>query len=200
MFPSSDFSLSRSVLVPLLLSLSLSACPSSSEPYSDDDDLGDFLDDDDTGPTGDCGTETCEDDQFCRNEVCEDIWGRSFRFTINSASIDETGPTGEAWDPWGGLPDSYAEITWNGELVVETSVIDDTLSPTWGDSETQVLSSGGELCFSVYDSNWPLASDHIDGACREGNDSVVATVRAGGREGDLYDGYATLSLTVAPNF
>jgi hypothetical protein len=190
-----------SVLFTLALAFSLTACPSSSgNNYSDDDDLTDFLDDDDTSPTGDCGNETCEDDQFCRNETCEDIWGRSFRFTIHSAEIDETGPTGEAWDPWGGLPDPYAEITWNGSLIVDTDVIDDTLSPSWGDSETQVLTSGGELCLSVLDSNWPLASDHIDGGCWEGDDAVVAWVRLGSYEPELYDGYASLRVSVEPNF
>ncbi len=175
----------------------LVACPVSS---GDDDDDDFTLDDDDTSPTGDCGSETCADDQFCRDETCEDIWGRSFRFTIHSAVIDETGPTGEAWDPYGGLPDSYAEITWNGDVVVDTEKVDDTLSPSWGDSDTQVLTSGGELCFSIYDYDWPDADDTIDSGCWEGDDAVVAWVRLGSYDPELYGGFASLLVSIEPNF
>lgn len=191
-------------MAPLFLALMglLVGCPTSSgDYYSDDDDLSDFLnDDDDYTPPGECGGETCADDQFCWNGTCEDIWGRSFRFTIHSATIDETGPTGEAWDPWGGLPDSYAEISWNGDLVVDTDKVDDTLSPSWGDSDTQVLTSGGELCMRIKDYDWPDDDDYVDGSCWDGNDAVVGRVRSGGFDGDLYSGYAQLSVTIQPNF
>lgn len=173
------------VLLPLAL-LALPACP---YPYYGDDDDNGGDDDDAVG---------CEDDEFLSGGQCEGVFGRSFRFTVSGADVEETGPDG-AWDVGGGMPDPYAYITWNDDAFLITSAVDDTLSPSWNVSETQVLESGGTLCAGIVDEDLS-DSDPIDGSCWEGNDSIVSLVRTGNLSGWLYNGYASLDWRVDPNF
>lgn len=85
--------------------------------------------------------------------------------TVNSGSILDRKLSGDAWDPFGGLPDAFVCLTINGSRSC-TSTRDDTIAPSWNQSFPAVtataLEAGVLVEFNDYDST--SANDPICGA------------------------------------
>ncbi len=164
--------------------------------WADDDDDDD--DDDDAAP--ECTSHTqCDPDEFCRNEECELVFGRSFRLTVVDGEVEPYDSTGDNWDTLS-APDPVVVVELDGEVVFETSVLSDTLDPVWNEFDDLVLSQTS-LCVAVHDFDDGLkgAPDFIDGSCWS-DLAIVGLVRNGGYAGSLYEGFSTITFELGPNF
>lgn len=117
-----------------------------------------------------CGIEgaaclECPSGTLCEGECLADseaLWD----VLIVSGQLPETAPTGDNWDPLGGLPDPYIELTL-GKEVVRSATIDTTLDPLWNEVVLTARTTA-ELTepieYVLYDDDSPLGPDPA-GSC-----------------------------------
>jgi len=162
-----------------------------------DDDDDDATDDDDAAP--ECAQHRqCADDEFCLDEKCERIFGRSFNIEIISAQIDQFDPNGNNWDTTN-PPDPYATIRLDGVEILRTLTIYNSLSAIWG-ADVDVSLTSTSLCFTVLDHDLNF-DDEMAVGCFDGQEEIVAFVRGGGYSGDLPPNASVfLETDVVPNF
>jgi Ca2+-dependent lipid-binding protein len=73
---------------------------------------------------------------------------------VSSAGIMESDPNDDysPWDTFGGLPDPFVQCTSDGDLVFNSSVISDTLSPGWFETfEMVITEADGTFECTVFD-------------------------------------------------
>jgi len=94
--------------------------------------------------------------------ACNLAWGRSYRFTIDSGTVNGTDPsTGAAWDALGGAPDPVVSANLNSGLVGTTAIVDDSFAPYWGMAFNYVLQNDtSDIWFEMNDDDVSV-SDYI---------------------------------------
>jgi|GEM_PF-4864464 len=160
--------------------------------YGDDDDLSN--DDDATG----CVEHIqCDGDEFCSENECELVFGRSFEVIFWAADIEPFDGSGSDWDLTG-APDPFGVLSIDGEEVFETDVVDDSLTADWGESANVVVTQQ-TLCIEVWDEDL-AADDLMDARCFSTQESIVDLVRDGEFVGFLTDELVSIDVEVLPNF
>jgi hypothetical protein len=103
-----------------------------------------------------------------------DIYGRPWRFTAESASIDTTQSNGAAWDPDNSPPDAFVhmyiatfdDLGTETDLDVGTSSEDESYVPSWDFSGATAVFAGDTLSIEVIDSDTfdddPIVSCDVD--------------------------------------
>jgi hypothetical protein len=163
----------------------------------DDGDCEGGDDDDDTTPP-ECTVHTqCDDDEFCRDGECEMIFNRSFDLTVVSAVADQFDANNNNWDV-SDPPDMKAVVRLDGDIVLETDPVDDSLTATWNESDSVVLTPTS-LCIEVIEVD-AFFSDTMDTGCWNGQDPIVGLVRNDGYVGDLAAGLVNVRIELSPNF
>lgn len=98
------------------------------------------------------GIADCQNDTACIDGQCRGVYGREYNLTIQNASVPEKNQEGQPWDLIGGLPDTYCVFeSKNG--ATNTSVKEDTLSPSWGMTRNIILIKDDPIQFRCYDSD-----------------------------------------------
>lgn len=106
----------------------------------------------------------CQRGFQCSNSRCTLDPTAQWVLTVTSGSVLDRKPSGDAWDPFGGLPDPFVCLTINGVRSC-TSVQTDTVAPSWNESvpaaTALALQAGVLVEFYDYDptsSNDPICS------------------------------------------
>ena len=55
----------------------------------------------------------CTGDTICLDDVCQPAFGRSYVFTVTTATLPSADAMGASWDEAGGLPDPFVELIIN---------------------------------------------------------------------------------------
>lgn len=94
----------------------------------------------------------CQGDTACVDGQCKGVYGREYKLTVQNAKIPEKNLEGQPWDIIGGLPDTYCEFdTKDGKA--NTSVQEDTLSPSWSTTRNVILIKDDPIQFRCFDSD-----------------------------------------------
>lgn len=154
-----------------------------------------------TGGSGPCMAHTdCAEDRICLAGVCELAWGREYRFTVISADIAEQKPDGSSWDGLSGdFPDPFVEMRVSNDVVFTTTVIDDTLSPTWNEPYDHPLQeNGGPIQFVMFHEDAAFDDTIIADASGSPPAVWLDDVRTGGGQQIIGESGSTLLIRIEP--
>ena len=102
----------------------------------------------------------CDDSMFCYQNTCQTPWGKYWEVTFISAQVSEKDPENEAWDPSGGLPDLYAALEIEDDVIFNTGTVDDSTTATWNYSETVLFEASTEtIYFCLMDEDVDVVDD-----------------------------------------
>ena len=122
----------------------------------------------------------CGGSEICVGAKCEPMFDRMYRITVHSAQVSERHAGGGAWDAFGGLPDPFAVIVVDDEVVAVTSTSFDTTMPTWNEFGDARLYRTTNLRFTFRDED---VSEH-DLIERIEISDLAGLIRDGGYSGD----------------
>lgn len=98
---------------------------------------------------------TCTGDTICIDELCQPAFGRSYVFTVVSATLPQVDDTGASWDESGGLPDVFVEVTIDG-AVHKSPTVADSVMPAWNFATPAVAITATSMTqIAVYDDDEP---------------------------------------------
>lgn len=93
-----------------------------------------------------CGTQL-----VCVANACQSAFPRTYVFTFRSATIAKYTAGGGNWDFGGGAPDPKMALEVDGEIVCQTSTVQDTFDPTWSESCEVELFQTSQVVFAAWD-------------------------------------------------
>ena len=102
----------------------------------------------------------CDDVSICYQGSCDTAYGRKYRITFVSATIEEIGPDGKTWDSIGGAPDPYISYKFDNTTGV-TATKQDTLVPAWNESVDTTLFQSQDITITVKDEDM-AANDIVE--------------------------------------
>ncbi len=122
----------------------------------------------------------------------QSFYGRPWTFTVLGASIADQKADGDDWDPDLSPPDTFVRVTFDGQFIGQTPILDDSYEPTWEYATSPyVVYEGDSLSLDLTDSD-DFSDDNIFRDCVVVLNSSVA--RAG--TASCTTGVATVDLAI----
>lgn len=115
----------------------------------------------------------CSGETICIGDSCESAFGRTYSVYVYNLDVASQDTEGVAWDGGGGAPDPFVNVHLNGQLILATSIDQDTFTPEFGESVDVVIPAGARLEFNAWDEDisehdWilgcivdPLTADYL---------------------------------------
>lgn len=135
----------------------------------------------------------CAEREVCVSGSCLRSGGRSYVWSIKSATVPAVDAIGLEWDPVFPKPDVYALLRIDLKEVGRTAIVQDSFTPSWTDTITAGVEQGSSMDVVLYDSDTQF-DDQIE---RFSASDVGPIVHAGGYSGAIGDGGTTLVFEVS---
>lgn len=110
--------------------------------------------------------DSCTGDNICMQGSCVQAFGRIYKVSVTSGVMPQFNSANQTWDPAGGAPDPYVQITLNGTDVAHTTYVDNTLTPTWNQSANMTIVGGSTFKIAAWDADLPYYPDVLMFACQ----------------------------------
>jgi hypothetical protein len=85
--------------------------------------------------------------------MCEPAFNRIYTFSQISVTVAAKNPGGSAWDPLGGAPDPFVEVTLNGTSILKTANVSDTFAASYTETTDQQILAGSTLELKMSDAD-----------------------------------------------
>lgn len=129
----------------------------------------------------------------CVAGTCAAGLGRSYRVTVQSATAPVQNSAGEAWDIGGGAPDLFFVVFVNGEVVGQSTAVQDTFTATFNSYVDVLVQQGTEVAIQLMDED-VSSNDFIGGVTFVDGPTFITDARSGGLNGSV--GNVTWNITI----